>query len=196
MTVAVVVVGTFAGYNAGTFLHYEDSLQKSDAIFVLAGTHLERPLEAADLYKEAWAPRIVLTAGMPDAGVVALQQRGFEFPTPAEQARDVLVKIGVDADAIEVLPDQHDATAHEAATLSRLAAGRGWRRVIVVTSKYHTRRTALAMRRAVAAETEVIVRSSRYDPSEPQYWWRSRGGVRSVVSETQKLVAYALGLGS
>jgi uncharacterized SAM-binding protein YcdF (DUF218 family) len=68
--------------------------------------------------------------------------------------------------------------------------------MIVVTSKYHSRRAGFAFRREFAGTSvQVIVRASRHDPSEPARWWRRRADVRSVSSELQKLAAYMLGLG-
>ena len=194
--VTVVACGSFTCYRLGAFLYDEDPLQRSDAICVLAGTRLERPLEAADLYLEGWAKEIVLTEEVPDGGVVMLERRGLEFPSNAEMARDTMVRLGVPAAAITIMPDIHDSTAHEANTFERLAARRGWRRIIVVTSKFHTRRAGFAVRRELKGSgVEVIVRGTRYDPADPAHWWRTRGGMRWTASETQKLIAYALGLG-
>ncbi len=83
---AALACSAFACYRLGTFLHDEDPLQRADAIFVLAGTRMERPLEAVDLYLERWAPQIILTEDVPDRGILALEQRGFTFPTTAETA--------------------------------------------------------------------------------------------------------------
>ena len=63
-------------YYGGRYLQHEDPLQKADAIFVLAGTRLERPFEAVDLYKEGYAPIIVLSPGRPEAGEARRQERG------------------------------------------------------------------------------------------------------------------------
>lgn len=194
--VIALAASAFACYRLGAFLHAEDPLQHADAICVLAGTRMERQLEAADLYRERWARRIVLTEDGPDPGIVALQHRGLRFPTNAEIARDVLVKLGVPADAIILVRDIHDSTAHEAHTFRKLAESGGWRRIVVVTSKYHTRRAGFAVRRELKGSgIDVIMRGSRYDPSDPEHWWRTRGGMRWAASETQKLIVYALGLG-
>lgn len=191
-----VGAGAVACFEIGPFLYDEDALRKADAICVLAGTRMERPLEAADLYAAGWAPRIVLTQDLPDPGIIALEQRGLEFPTNAEIARDALVRLGVPTDAIVIPPELHDSTADESATLRRLARDNGWRRMIVVTSKYHTRRTGFALRRRLKGmPIEVVVRGSRYDPADPPHWWRTRAGVRWVTSEAQKLLVYALGVG-
>ena len=80
--------------------------------------------------------------------------------------------------------------------LRRRRWGFHWRRVIIVTSKYHTRRAGFAFRRGLAGTgAEVIMRASRYDPSDPARWWRYRPDFRFAASEFQKLIAYRLGLG-
>jgi uncharacterized SAM-binding protein YcdF (DUF218 family) len=193
---AVLACSAFACSRLGAFLHAEDPLQHADAICVLAGTRMERPLEAVDLYLERWAPRIVLTEDAPDSGIIALERRGLRFPSEAEIARDTIVRLGVPAHAVTVVRDIHDSTAHEAHTFRSLAQSGGWRRIVIVTSKYHTRRAGFAIRRELKGSgVEVIVRASRYDPSDPEHWWRTRGGMRWTASETQKLIVYALGLG-
>jgi uncharacterized SAM-binding protein YcdF (DUF218 family) len=172
-------------------------LQRADAIFVFAGTRMERALEAADLYAQGYAPLVVLTEQMPDGAVDALASRGIVLPTEAELSRDVMVKLGIPSDAIVIAPGVHNSTGQEAQTLRSLTRVRGWRRIIVVTSKLHTRRAALAARREVRAMgVDVIARGSRYDPADPAHWWRSRRDVRWVLLESQKLLAYWLRLGT
>jgi uncharacterized SAM-binding protein YcdF (DUF218 family) len=88
-----------------------------------------------------------------------------------------------------------DNTADEAAQMRTLALARGWKRLIVVTSKYHTRRTRFAFAREFrGTDIRVQVRGSRYDGASPDDWWKHRSDLRYVVSELQKLVAYQLGL--
>jgi uncharacterized SAM-binding protein YcdF (DUF218 family) len=191
------VIGVGMGiYRLGSILYDEDPLQRADAIFVLAGTRMERPLEATDLYLRGYAPLIVLTHPMPDGGVVALERRGLHFPAEAELARDVMVRLGVPRDAIMMVPAIHDNTAQEALSLRQLVQTHRWRRVIVVTSTFHTRRTGFALRRELKGmDVELIVRASRYDRADPDHWWRTRGDFRFVTTEAQKLIAYVLGLG-
>jgi uncharacterized SAM-binding protein YcdF (DUF218 family) len=198
IVVAVVTVAamSYACFQLGTFLYAEDPLQRADAICVLAGTRMERPLEAADLYLKGWAPRIVLTEEVPDPGIAALEHRGMELPSNAEIARDIIVRLGVPPRDVEILPEIHDSTAHEAETFRATAVARQWKRLIVVTSKFHTRRGGFAVRRALKGSgVEVVMRGSAYDRADPRHWWRTRADVRWAASESQKLAAYALGLG-
>ena len=67
----------YAALNAGRFLTKEDPLEKSDAIAVLSGTRLDRPLEAVDLYQAGYAPAIVLTYEIPERALGAAATRGL-----------------------------------------------------------------------------------------------------------------------
>ena len=51
---ALLAGGVAALSQAGRFLAREDPLRPADVIFVLAGTRVERPLEAADLFRDGF----------------------------------------------------------------------------------------------------------------------------------------------
>ena len=176
---------------SGRFLYVEDPLQRSDAILVLAGTIAERPLEACDLYHSGFAPVIVLSRAAHDGGQMALARRGVAFPDEADAARDLLVRLGVPAQAVLVLPTLEESTADEARSFRDLIRARGWHRVIMVTSKMHTRRARVTMTREFAGlNVQVITRASRYDVSDPAHWWRRRADARFLAMELQKFAAY------
>lgn len=191
----VAASGGWFLYYGGRFLQHEDPLVKADAIFVLAGSRLERPLEAVDLFKEGYAPVIVLSPGRPEPVERLVRARGIRFPSDAELVRDAMVQMGIPASAILATDGFVDNTAQEANLLRAMVQARGWRRVIVITSKYHTRRSGFAFRRGLEGTgAQAIVRASRYDISDPARWWRLRADFRFVTSEWQKLIAYRLGL--
>jgi uncharacterized SAM-binding protein YcdF (DUF218 family) len=180
---------------AGRYLVAEDPLTTADSIFVLAGARAERWLEAVDLYREKWAPRILLSSGRHEAAEIALRSRGIRFPSSEELARDAIGQLGVPDAAVTIVETEVDNTAQEAEELRRKATAAGWHRVIVVTSKYHTRRAGFAFARAFRGSGVVIVmRGSRYDTATPARWWADRADVRFVGSELVKLLLYRLGL--
>src|SRR4051812_10183302 len=114
LVITVVVcaaAGAYAFVHLGTFLAREDPLRKADAIYVLAGTELTRPLEGADLYLEGYAPRILMTRETREPAFAVVEHRGAKLSSQVERARDVLIQLGVPATAI-VLPDPiHASTA-------------------------------------------------------------------------------------
>ena len=104
---------------------------------------MERPLEAVDLYKEGWAPVVVLSPGRPEPSEGMLRERGIRFPSDVELERDALVQLGIPAAAIIATNGYVDNTAQEANLLRAMVLAHHWRRVIIVTSKYHTRRAGV-----------------------------------------------------
>jgi len=122
----------------GGFLSVEDPLLHADAIVVLSGSFAERPLEAWDLYRAGYAPVIVFTREAREGGQIELARRGTPLPDRADVARDLLQRLGVPPSALIVPDALHDSTADEARTIHDLARDRHWRRVLIVTSKFHT----------------------------------------------------------
>jgi len=201
-TLAVVLVialalSAYAFAHIGLYLTKEDPLRTADAIAVLAGTRMDRALEAADLYQSGYAPRIVITRQKEERSFTVLAARGIPLAPDADVTRDVLRQLGVPAEAIIIPGAIHDNTAQEAQTLRQLAASNRWRTLIVVTSKYHLRRAGFALRRELKdSGTEVMMHGTRYDEVNPDRWWTSRTDWRWVITEGGKLVTYELGLGA
>lgn len=191
-----VAVAAWFFPRAGRYLVVRETLEKSDAIVVLAGSRVERWREAIHLYREGWAPLVVLSPGRVEEAEVSLREMGVRYPSDAELARDALVQLQVPASAVSILPGSLDNTAQEGQAVRAVAIARGWKQVIVVTSKYHTRRVDFAFARELRGTgVNAIVHPSRYDTATPDSWWRTRADFRFVVSELQKLLAYRLGLG-
>jgi len=188
----LLIIAAVAAPRLGTWLVVEDPLQKADAIFVLGGTLFERPIEAVDLYHEGWAPRMLLTRQIGDEGEAELRRRGVVYQREIDMQVDVLMRLGVPRAAIEILAEQN-STKDEAETLREVVVANRWTRVIVVTSKQHTRRARLVMNRRLAdTGAQAILRASRYDRSDVDGWWRNRSTLRFTLFETQRLIAYWL----
>ena len=77
---------------------------------MLGGTRYERPLEAVDLYKEGWAPRILLIRQIADDGELELMKRGIPYPREIDVQIEVLGRLGVPAGDRWSL-DEPDSTA-------------------------------------------------------------------------------------
>lgn len=177
-----------------SFLIVNSPLRHADAIVVLSGTLAERPMEAADLYHEGYAPVVVLTRNEPEQAVFDLARRGIKVPLNDEIETDVLVKLGVPRPAIIDLPGFVDNTRVEGRRLAELVRARHWRTIIVVTSKYHTRRAGREIRRTLAPYgVTVLTRGSRYDPFDPANWWDHRDQAKNLLFEYEKLLAYLAG---
>lgn len=195
--IALAIVGGGVTFlELGRFMAAEDPLETADAIFVFSGTRVERPLEAFDLYRDGYAPRVVVTRAVAEQAMFTAERRGVRVASDFDLNREVLRQLGLPESAL-VAPERiHDNTAQEAQTLRALAAQYHWRTVILVSSKYHLRRVGLACAREMKGTgVQLIRRGSRYDLSTPDRWWRRRSDIRWLLSEVPKLAAYALGLG-
>jgi len=193
----VLASGVYGCRELGWFLATEDPVEKADAVFVLAGSRMNRQLEAADLYLQGYSPRIVLSRQVRERAELVLAERNLSIPEDVEDAREVLLRFGIPEAAVVIPARVHSSTAAEAMTLRELSAAHGWRRVIVVSSKYHLRRAGFAFRRELRGTgVDVRMRGTRYDTSDPERWWRNRADLRTVVPEALKLVAYVFGLGA
>jgi len=191
----LAAAGWYLFTSLGHILHHEDPLEHADVIFVLSGTRVERVAEAGELYLAGWAPRVLLSRQIVEPAETRLRARGVLVPTETEVQRSVLIQMGVPETAIEALPNEQVATATEIDELKRLAAERNWTRIIVVTSKLHTARTALTLGRHFGGSgTRIITRASRDDPADLDRWWANRADLRFVLFESQKLLAYWVGL--
>lgn len=184
-------VGALLG--AGRVLVVADSLPPAaDAIVVLAGSVPDRVLEAADLYRGGVAPRVVLTRERRRRGEARLRAAGVSLPEGDELAHDALLRLGVPAQAIVILRRRNASTATEARTIARWACRERLGRLVVVTSRAHTRRARLILRQSLGPGTALAVRPSRYDDFTPSRWWRVRHQAKVVLSEYQKLAHYWL----
>ena len=193
----IVAAGVTAFLELGRFMAAEDPLQKADAIFVFSGTRVERPLEAYDLYRARYAPRIVVTRAVAEQAMSFVEEKGIRIASDFDLNRTVLLQLGVPESALITPTRIHDNTAEEAETLHELVQRYHWHTIILVSSKYHLRRVALATRRELAGTGVTLIRrGSRYDTSTPDRWWHRRADIRWLMSEVPKLFAYELGLRS
>jgi uncharacterized SAM-binding protein YcdF (DUF218 family) len=182
----LLAAGTF--FSLGHLIANVNRLAPADAIYVLGGSRATRALEAPRLYREGYAPRIVLSPGGQEFAERELARQGIELPSDAEIIGDLLVgRLGLPKTAVLVLPRPVDNTAHEA---------EGWTRVIVITDRPSTRRTGHAFRRVFGNRLDVVITCSRDDPFEPGRWWAGRWSVRATFHEVPKLLAYWAGLGA
>jgi len=88
-------------------------------------------------------------------------------------------------------PIEADSTQEEARGLRKCLEEHNWRRVIVVTSNYHTRR-ARHIWHEVFQDADPPFAISVFGVSDgdfqPQGWWRKRRYAKTFVEETSKLV--------
>ena len=99
---------------------------------------------------------------------LALAAIGLAVSHENERSEEILLKMGVPAEAIRVLPGRVDNTVAELRAISaRLSSGPA---SYLVTSKYHSRRVRVIWN-AVARQRLATVRYTPEDPYDADRWW-------------------------
>jgi uncharacterized SAM-binding protein YcdF (DUF218 family) len=164
---------------AGNLWVVDDSPQASDAIVVLGDDNYQgdRAARAAELFKAGWAPHVVASGRFlrPYASIAELEEHDLKDH-------------GVPAGAIVRYAQRAESTRDEAAAFSQLASARGWKRILVVTSNYHTRRTKYIFERTLPAGTALRVVAAPDSEYDPNNWWRSRASVKIFFHESVGMV--------
>lgn len=166
---------------AGAALVRDERPVRADLAVVLAGGwHGNRILKAAELVRDGWAPRVLVSGiyyydwAEPDAAIALAARHGYPrewFIGLAHRAR---------------------STAEEARIVTERLRQMGARRILLVTSDYHTRR-AMGCFREAAPDLEFRAIAAP-DPDFPRQWWRSREGRKTVLLEWMKMVSWRLGM--
>lgn len=160
---------------------------RGDAAYVMQGglASEERLRAAADLYHMGRVPRLVLLRDDNTSYYSFTERRSM---TRTEWMLAYLAWLGVPADRITVLtddPSQRFGSLHEA-NLARDALGPDVKRLVVVTSPVHTRRSGLAFRRRLGPDGVQIVTYAAVD------WALSAEAFAPLWLEYLKLAVYAV----
>lgn len=189
ITVLFVTTTAMALGLAGYWLTMDDEPKKADAIVVLAGGYA-RPLYAADLYLEGYAPLIYLSDPPDSPNTLLLGRAGVPMPRHAEIYRRLLIGKGVPGKAIRIYGRDAVSTVEEAEALSKVLGDRPVS-FLLVTSPYHVRRAKLIFERAMPA-ADISVLGTPYEEF-PRNWWTDREAAINVVLECAKFTYYLLG---
>jgi uncharacterized SAM-binding protein YcdF (DUF218 family) len=177
----LLFVAWFAFLNVGRWLSVEDPLEQTDAIAVLSGRMPERALEAARIYKGGYAPEVWLTHSTEPG--TTLQKLSVAYTGEDTYDRQILEHEGVPENAIRILEPPIVNTADEMKTIGQALKQEKFHKVILVTSKVHTRRTRALWKRLSRQDGEAIVRGVSDDEFDPGHWWRTTGDALDVVRE-------------
>lgn len=151
------------------FLCVDSGAVNADVMVVLGGGSHDRPERALELFKAHAAPRI-LVSGLGDCKI----------------SRRILIAAGVPAKVIE-MENQSRTTKENAINAVKLLRQQGARRVIIVTSWYHSRR-GLACFEHYGLEIQFYSRPSYFGYTRAD-WLRYDLG-RRIYLEYPKLLGY------
>lgn len=159
---------------AGGFWITSDPPATSDVIVILSDDDFtaDRAARAADLYHDGWAPRVVGSGRWlrPYISIAELMQRDLEARGVPRQA---------------AIPFAHNApdTLEELRGIRDYVKQHGWKRVMIVTSNYHTRRTRYLCDHIFPSDIHVLVEAAPDRDYDPESWWRTRTGMKVFFHE-------------
>ena len=175
----------------GSFLIVADSPRPSDLVLVLNGSEENRAQTAARLITDGFAPKILVpvTASRPSV-TLGLVMSSSDITVA------LLTAAGVPRENIEIISGDNPVTStrDEALALkAHLDQHPSIRRVTVVTSLFHTRRTRWIVRRVLRDwEGEMMLVGAQHNGFDTREWWKSERGLVSLNNEYIKLVFYWL----
>jgi len=188
--IVVVPVAVVAGLllwgvlRVGPWLMVEDPLSRAGAIVVMGGHVPFRAMEAAALYNASWAPEVWLTRAAMGPEEAALASLGLNSEMGDTTVnRIVLKRLGVPPDAIKVLSQGARNTLDELRIIADATKRSGSERVILVTSKPHSRRVRSIWHAVVGSTPQAVVRYAASDPFDPAHWWRRTSDALAVSRE-------------
>lgn len=172
---------------AGWWLVAEDPLAAADVIVIAVGGGSAGVIEAANLVHQGIAGRVALLAEPPTPAEREFARRGIAYEDGAEISARHLRLLGVSA--VERIPNRVDGTEAAGRVLDEWCAHRQLKSVVIVSAADHSRRLRRVLQRSMrGCAARVVVRSARYSQFDPDSWWRTRGGIRTQIVETEKLL--------
>ena len=156
----------------------------ADAIYVFAGDWTgDRVLKAAQLRQRGYAPLVLVASPMTLYG----HEEG-------DLAVEYAVAHGYPRDWFEILRFRTNSTKDEVQKLRPELERRGIKRLIAVTSDFHTRRAGRLIKGALEPEIALRVVSAPYQYFTADHWWQDREGRKTVFFELTKTVTGLFGI--
>lgn len=185
--ILLVVLGLYLSYpfildRAARFLIVQDKIQKADAIVILGGDNNgERVEEGVSLFKQGYANHLLMSGG-PLAWRL----------TSAQWMKKQALESGVPEGAI-LLEEKSRSTIDNARFSLPVILKHKFRSLILVTSSYHTRRSAGVFKKIYSpAGIKVMVYPARKSEFNPDRWWLRHEDAACVIWEYVSLVLYFL----
>ena len=167
----------------GAYLVRTDPPQKADAVLVLAGDGWgHRILTAAQLVRDGYAPKVLVSG--PD-GAYGLHETDLAIP--------FAVKHGYPESYFVAAIHSGRSTRAEALALMPEIHREGIRRMLLVTSNFHTRRAGRIFRE-VAPDLTITVVGAPDQNYTPDGWWHNREAQKTFLAEWEKTIATWLGI--
>lgn len=164
-------------------MEQSEAPKKADVVLVLAGgTNGDRILKGGQLVRDGYAP-VALFSGA----------RTNYDTLECDWAIPFAVRHGYPAAMYACVPHEGRSTREEAQFLVAELRRRQAKRVLLVTSDFHTKRAGWLYRQT-APDIEFVVIGSPTGTMKLERWWETREGRKTWFMESVKSVSERLGL--
>jgi uncharacterized SAM-binding protein YcdF (DUF218 family) len=173
----------------GTALVERDSLEKAGILFLLNGEENSRPFQAVSLYRAGMARQVVIARECP----ISRSAFCYGCRSTTEASERVLKMSGIPKSSIVELQISGGvkSTFDEAILGLHYARLHNIRKIIVVTSEFHTRRAKWIFDRVFAGTSvQIMVAATPNARYSTTTWWRSEDGRLGCWREYLKLAYY------
>lgn len=174
--IVVLLLFLLLSVTSGSFLVVNDP-QRADVIVVLAGETNWRPARALQLLSQNYAPKMLLDVPLNE---IIYNQNLMDIARQYVQAVP-------HAQQISICPIVGLSTKEEARDVVRCLEGTNARRILVVTSDYHTRRARSIFRHELRGD-QVSVAAAFNTQQYGITWWQRRQWAKMNFDEWLRLV--------
>ena len=178
----------------GGFLVLDEEPVPSDAVVVLCSgvEYYPRLIEAAELFRKGFARKVVINGNRKTDVLRSLEEKGFERCCPwYEESLRILSMFGVPKDQVICISaeDAYD-TVSEAEIVGREILQKEFTKIIITTSKFHTRRARFIWNKRFGDTLSICSVSAKTDPYNPKGWWKEGRQIRWVLAEYGAWIYY------
>ncbi len=149
---------------ADNFLVENQKPVKADFIVVISGGDtLGRTKKGIELYKQAYAPKLLLSGDAADP----------KSPSNAKIMKRVALENGVKEEDIVIEENSKDTKENATESILKLLKVGPEQKILLVTSPYHSRRAKNEFERAFKKQTiqAEVISINAQDKNWPRYWW-------------------------
>ena len=192
----LLMLGLFLIFG-GRFLVYRElnSSDEETLIVPLMGGLPDRSLEAAAIFRETKQATVLFVAPI-DPEKHFMDSLAIPTSSSAEQFRKVMIQLGVPPQKVAYLRGPATSTMDEADKVAAyLRANAQVKRIVIVTSSFHSRRAFRIFRdrfEKAGVRITINVSPSRYTDFNPVIWWRRKNDASVVITEWLKIMYYVL----
>lgn len=174
----------------GKYLICEHTLQQADVIAIAANWDeaIVRARGGVDLYKKGLAKAIFVPRMERMEGLEEIKKYDIDIPENRDLLVIILEGLGVPLAVIGTSSQEVSNTWDEAKEVRSYIEKCGYNSVLLVTSKYHSRRAYLIFKDALKGKATVISVPSPYGSYTPEGWWKREKDRKRVIMEYQKIL--------